>query len=58
MGQVDERTNPETCGFLYLAKGKPLSSCPVPRAGSRGSHHMGKRGQDVSGDNTFKTGCP
>lgn len=40
--------------FLHLAKGKPLSSCPVPRAGSRGSLRMETWGQDVSGNNRFE----
>lgn len=31
---------------------------PSPGAGSRGSRHMGKRGQDVSGNNRLKTGRP
>lgn len=48
----------QTCSFLHLAKGKHLFFCPVPRARSRGSCHMGKRGQDVSAKNRFKVGRP
>lgn len=36
------------CHFLHLAKGKHFFFCPVLRAGSRGSLHMGKGGQGTT----------
>lgn len=50
--------NPEICNFLHLAKGKHLSSCPVPGLGAEGAAIWGSEDRMSLGITDSRRGVP